>query len=75
MLKRKHETYSRTEGSPRRVVVTGSIGTVLRRKELASRKLDMKLMKDGCCLSLHELLIIQTPLPPKNIEFRTDIRR
>lgn len=44
--------------------ITGGIVTKLRRKEMALRKVEMKLMKDGGCSSLHVLLIIQTPARP-----------
>jgi hypothetical protein len=45
----------------RKASITGAIGTKLRRKEFALRKDAMKLMKDGCCSSLHLVFIIQTP--------------
>lgn len=44
--------------------ITGAIPTKLRRKEFAWRKVEMKLMKDGCCSTFHVLLIIQTPETP-----------
>lgn len=47
--------------------VTGAIGTKLRRKEFALRKVEIKLMKDGCCSSFHVFLIRQTPPQPKVI--------
>lgn len=49
-------------------VITGATRTKLRRKEFALRNEEMKLMNDGCCSSLHLLLIIQTPAQPSIIK-------
>lgn len=43
---------------------TGAIGAEFNLKEFELRKDDIKLMNDGCCSSLHVLLIIQTPAAP-----------
>jgi len=50
---------------------TGAIGTKLRRNEFALRKEATKFMKDGCCSSLHVVLIIQTPLQPGSSQTNT----
>ena len=48
-------------GKKHKLPITGAIGTKFRRKELAERKVEIKLMNDGCWSSFHAFLIRQTP--------------
>jgi hypothetical protein len=48
-------------------VLTGETDRKLRRYEFAARNVAMKLMRLGCCLSLHEVLIMHTPRPARRM--------
>lgn len=56
--KKKKKT---NRGKTQKLPITGAIGTKFRRKEFAERKVEIKLMNDGCWSSFHAFLIRQTP--------------
>ena len=62
--KKKKKT---NRGKTQKLPITGAIGTKFRRKEFAERKVEIKLMNDGCWSSFHAFLIKQTPAVPTTI--------